>query len=215
MANKRIEINLQFNADTSGAKAKLNELEAQLNKLANASSGDLVDDKSLVDAKIAAMDLQKVLNGVVNIKTGKMDLSKFSDNLKTSGQSLSSLQKNLTALGPAGAKTFNALSNAISAAEIPSKRLSDKMQELGKTLANTVRWQISSTLIEGFTKALSEAVDYSKDLNKSINDIRIVTGYSVDDMKDFATQANKAARALSTTTNEYAKASLIFYQQGN
>jgi len=31
-------------------------------------------------------------------------------------------------------------------------------------------------------------------------------------MAAFADRANKAAQALSTTTNEYAKASLIYYQ---
>jgi hypothetical protein len=51
-----------------------------------------------------------------------------------------------------------------------------------------------------------------KDLNESLNDIRIVTGYSADTMADFAKEANKAAKALSTSTNEYAKASLIYYQ---
>jgi TP901 family phage tail tape measure protein len=33
-------------------------------------------------------------------------------------------------------------------------------------------------------------------------------------MKEFSAEANRAAKALSTTTNEYAKASLIYYQQG-
>jgi TP901 family phage tail tape measure protein len=47
-----------------------------------------------------------------------------------------------------------------------------------------------------------------------LTDIRIVTGYSADKMSDFAAEANKAAKALSTTTNEYAKASLIYFQQG-
>jgi hypothetical protein len=31
-------------------------------------------------------------------------------------------------------------------------------------------------------------------------------------MDEFAIKANKAAKALSTTTNEYAKASLIYFQ---
>jgi hypothetical protein len=31
-------------------------------------------------------------------------------------------------------------------------------------------------------------------------------------MERFAESANKAAKALSTTTNEYAKASLIYFQ---
>jgi hypothetical protein len=33
-------------------------------------------------------------------------------------------------------------------------------------------------------------------------------------MAEFAEKANKAAKALSATTNQYAKASLIYYQQG-
>jgi hypothetical protein len=47
-----------------------------------------------------------------------------------------------------------------------------------------------------------------------LNDIRIVTGYDTDKMSTFAKEANKAAKALSTTTNEYTKASLIYFQQG-
>jgi TP901 family phage tail tape measure protein len=47
-----------------------------------------------------------------------------------------------------------------------------------------------------------------------LTDIRIVTGKSIEEMTRFANEANKAAKALSTTTNEYAQASLIFYQQG-
>jgi hypothetical protein len=66
----------------------------------------------------------------------------------------------------------------------------------------------------GFVQGISEAVTYVKDLNASLNDIRIVTGYGVDKMADFAAEANKAAKALSTTTTEYTKATLIYYQQG-
>jgi hypothetical protein len=33
-------------------------------------------------------------------------------------------------------------------------------------------------------------------------------------MSRFAIEANKSAKALSATTNEYAKASLIYFQQG-
>jgi hypothetical protein len=49
-------------------------------------------------------------------------------------------------------------------------------------------------------------------LNESLNNIRIVTGYSVDKMSEFADEANRAAKALSTTTTEYTNASLIYYQ---
>lgn len=62
--------------------------------------------------------------------------------------------------------------------------------------------------------AVQGAYGYAQDLNESLNNIRIVTGQSIDQMDKFAERANKAARALSTTTTEYTNASLIFYQQG-
>jgi hypothetical protein len=60
--------------------------------------------------------------------------------------------------------------------------------------------------------SLQSAYGYAQDLNESLNNIRIVTGRSVDDMADFAKEANKAAKALSTTTTKYTDASLIYYQ---
>jgi hypothetical protein len=59
---------------------------------------------------------------------------------------------------------------------------------------------------------LTSAVSHAEDLNTALNDIRIVTGYTTETMAKFAEQAKLAARELQTTTEEYAKASLIFYQ---
>jgi hypothetical protein len=41
-------------------------------------------------------------------------------------------------------------------------------------------------LVQGFVGGIREAIQYTKDLDKSLNNIRIVTGYSADRMKDFA-----------------------------
>jgi TP901 family phage tail tape measure protein len=62
--------------------------------------------------------------------------------------------------------------------------------------------------------AVQSAYGYAQDLNESLNNIRIVTGYNTDQMAKFAKEANKAAKALSATTTEYTNASLIYYQQG-
>jgi hypothetical protein len=61
-------------------------------------------------------------------------------------------------------------------------------------------------------RAFTSTIDYAKELNKTLNDIRIVTNKSVADVGRFAEEANKAAKNLSSTTQEYAKASLIFFQ---
>jgi hypothetical protein len=54
--------------------------------------------------------------------------------------------------------------------------INSKLKEFGTTLANTARWQISSSVLHGFMGAVSKAYNYAQDLNKSLNDIRIVTG---------------------------------------
>jgi hypothetical protein len=40
--------------------------------------------------------------------------------------------------------------------------------------------------LQGLTWAISTAFNYAKDLNESLNNIRIVTGKGVSEMKDFA-----------------------------
>jgi hypothetical protein len=97
---------------------------------------------------------------------------------------------------------------------MPTRKLNKTLENFFTTLKKTAGWQLSSNIIHGLQGSLEGAVRYAEDLNKSLNDIRIVTGYNVEYMAEFADKANKAARALSTSTNEYAKASLIYFQQG-
>jgi hypothetical protein len=93
-------------------------------------------------------------------------------------------------------------------------RISDRVKDLGVTLANTVKWQLASNAIHGIQSAIQGAFKHAQELNGALNDIRIVTGYSDVEMGRFAEKASVAARNLSTTTTEYTKAALIFYQQG-
>lgn len=69
-------------------------------------------------------------------------------------------------------------------------------------------------IINTVTGSIQKAWTYSKNLDSSLNDIRIVTGKSADEMARFAVQANKVAGSLGATTLDYTKASLIYYQQG-
>jgi TP901 family phage tail tape measure protein len=106
------------------------------------------------------------------------------------------------------------LSQAIVNSEVPMRRTNALLKQMGTTLANTARWQLSSSMLHGFMGAVQSAYGYAQDLNESLNNIRIVTGQNIEQMAKFAEQANKAAKALSTTTTEYTNASLIYYQQG-
>jgi TP901 family phage tail tape measure protein len=106
------------------------------------------------------------------------------------------------------------LAQAIVTAEVPMRRANAQLVEMWTTMKNTARWQISSSMLHGFMGSVQKAYGYAQDLNESLNDIRIVTGYNTDQMAKFAVEANKAAKALSTTTTAYTNASLIYYQQG-
>lgn len=215
MANQRVT--LTFDADTSKAKASINELYSTLERLSsmniNNAPGKLLT-KDIQEASLAATQLKHSLESAVNVNTGKLDLNKFNSSLQQSKMSLQDYQRILTSCGPAGQQAFTQLARSVITADASVIKLGDKVRALGTTLANTAKWQISSSIIHGITGAFSTAYNYAKDLNESLNNIRIVTGYSVDAMKDFAAEANKAAQALSTTTTEYSNAALIFYQQG-
>ena len=216
---KNLNVSLAFTANTNEAIAAIKRLQKELNSLATGAtlkdSGISQITPEIQRAMVAAGELQAKLEAATNLKTGKLDLGQFSESLKKGGVSLQQYANQLSALGPAGRQAFTNLAQSIIQAEAPLIRCSQRVRELGTTLANTVRWQISSSILHGFMGAVSSAYGYAQDLNESLNDIRIVTGASVAEMDAFAAKANKAARALSTTTNEYAKASLIYFQQGD
>ncbi|MBQ7820065.1 MAG: hypothetical protein IJ341_10260 [Bacteroidales bacterium] len=92
------------------------------------------------------------------------------------------------------------------------RRSSALLASIGTTLKNTLKWQLSSSMLHGFIGAVQSAYGYTQDLNESLNNIRIVTGASTAQMEKFAVEANKAAKALSASTLEYTNASLIYYQ---
>lgn len=81
-------------------------------------------------------------------------------------------------------------------------------------MANTVKWGLTSGVFNTLTNSVQQAWNYSLKLDSSLNDIRIVTGNSADEMERFARTANTAAKQLGASTLDYTKAALIYYQQG-
>lgn len=213
---KQLNVNLGFTADTSQAKKSLQELQKSLQDIAKlpGKSSSLFDDTDLKNASKAAMELQQHLNAAMNVKTGNLDLSRLSTSLKAANKDLNEYYGQLTKIGPQGQEAFLKLAKSISIAEAPVTRINTRLEEMGTTLKNTVRWQLSSSILHGFMGTLQGAYGYAQDLNESLNNIRIVTGQSVDEMAKFAEKANASAKALSTTTTAYTDAALIFYQQG-
>ena len=213
---KQLNVNLKFEADTSKAKAQIQDLYKTLESVSasSRSSTDIFNTASLKEGVNAAKELRNHLQSAVDVNTGKLNLSAFSASLQQSGKSLQDYKKQLEALGPEGEEAFLKIRKSIATADAPLRKTNEKLREFSTTLKNTARWQISSSILHGFMGTLQQAYGYAQDLNRSLNDIRIVTGYSAEQMDVFAEKANRAAKALSTTTTAYTDAALIFYQQG-
>lgn len=223
MANNsaNYNVNMRFTADTGQAKQQLRDLQSSLDTLMNQIATKNIKffdvnatKKEIDEASAAVQELKIALDQATNVDTGRLDLSKFSKSLSQSGYTLQDFATHLENLGPTGDKAFVALAQSVINAEVPLKRTNALLDNFKKTLANTAKWQISSNLMHGVQGSLQKAYYYAEDLNRSLNDIRIVTGQSNDQMAQFAEKANKAAQALSTTTTSYTNASLIYYQQG-
>ena len=223
MANNsaNYNVNMRFTADTGQAKQQLRDLQSSLDTLMNQIATKNIKffdvnatKKEIDEASAAVQELKIALDQATNVNTGRLDLSKFSKSLSQSGYTLQDFAIHLENLGPTGDKAFVALAQSVINAEVPLKRTNAILDNFKKTLANTAKWQISSNLMHGVQGSLQKAYYYAEDLNRSLNDIRIVTGQSNDQMAQFAEKANKAAQALSTTTTNYTNASLIYYQQG-
>ena len=213
---KKLNVDLAFTANTSQAKAQLQDLQNQLSRLtATANSGTgLGLTKDIAEATSKVAELQSILQSATT-STGRLDLGAFTQGIKKSGTDLKEYARILNSLGPEGSQAFASLARSITTAEIPLRKVNGLLSEMWTTMKNTARWQLTSSVLHGFIGGLQSAVGYAKDLNKTLTDIRIVAPEkSMEDMYKFSKLANKQAKELSSTTLDYAKGALIYYQQG-
>ena len=130
---KQINVKLGFQADTSQAKKQIEDLQNSLNKLMTntiKSSGLDGFKKGVMEAQESIIKLQGALNNSLNVDTGRLDLSKFSQQLDSAGLTIDKLATQMNSLGADGQKAFLNLANSIVTAQKPmleTNRLLDGM----------------------------------------------------------------------------------------
>lgn len=213
---KQLNVDMRFTADTGKAKQAVNDLEQSLQRLGHGAMPQNagINPAEFEKASAAARELEFHLKNAYNAKTGNLDLSKLASSLNASKTNLRDLTSGFANAGTVGQQAFINLARAIATADQPSLTLNTHLSTMWTTLKNVARFQISSSIMHGLIGGIQTAYGYAQDLNESLNNIRIVTGQSTSQMARFAEQANKGAKALSSTTLDYTNASLIYYQQG-
>lgn len=75
-------------------------------------------------------------------------------------------------------------------------------------------WGVSTSLVYGSFRQLKEGISYIADLDNSLNQIRIVTGQSQEQVEQLAQSYNKLAKSMSVSTKEVADQAVDLYRQG-
>ncbi len=219
MANKQIKYNIGFKVDKSSLDTVRNSLQ-ELSKM-GLTQLQLIDKKPIDEAKSNLQNLKKTVQDVQTALTHSYDMKLDTVNVKTFTKEIEKTQgglRNLAVImnsaGNTGKAAFTDLISTLFTTQNAVKETNKLFDSLKQSFLNTVKWSISSSILNTFTGSIQQAWGYTQRLDKSLNDIRIVTEKSNEEMEKFAKSANKAAKSLGSSTINYTDAALIYYQQG-
>ena len=212
MANEiKYGVRLQVNAND------LKVLKSELDKIAKMSfSGEFSKGKTheqLRAIKQSAEEVGTALEKAFNIDLGTLNISKFNQQLK--GLNVQKIANDLESVGFKGTAAFRNIVNQSLTMNLQLKETHKTLDKMAETMGNTIKWGLTSRIFNSMAESVQNAWNYTKALDSSLNDIRIVTGKSADEMARFAVEANKAAQKLGAGTKDFSNAALIYYQQGD
>ena len=209
--NNRINFQVGYNVD----QASVNAVKKSLQDLQNIKFKDFNGPKKdLDDIKQKASQVEAALNKAFNVNLNSLNTQAFNAELQKAGLNIDKIYTSFSKAGAQGQVAFSRMASEVLTTNMQLKQTNSLVSQMGETMANTVKWGIASSVMNNFTNSVRQAFDYVKALDSSLNDIRIVTKQSSEQMANFAVQANNSAQALGRSTMDYTKAALTFYQQG-
>lgn len=206
---KTITLGVDVQVNPKAFKDLQKDLDGVLADLQALSKQDSLN-KSLQNSTEQAKQLQQVLNGAWDSKLNQLDMSKFNTGLKSAGISAQNV-KNILSGYPDVYEKFN---RSVLEGNTHLKQTNKLLDKMAVTMANTVRFGISSSIFNNLKDSIQKAYEYTLKLDKSLNEIRIVSDASAEGMVRFAKYANESAKRLGSSTLDYTKGALIYYQQG-
>lgn len=221
MANRgKFQYGIEFNVNKTSLTEIVNSL-TQIQKMTADNLVDLNKGMSLGDAvtnlkeiKDVASQVQRALKNAYNTQLDSVNLKTFNKELEKSGLTIESIYKKFSLADQAGQNAFRNLSSGLLTTNMALKESNTLLDKMAKTMGNTIKWGISSSIFNNITSSIQKAYNYTIKLDKSLNDIRVVSDASASDMERFARYANEAAKNLGASTLDYTQGALIYYQQG-
>ncbi len=214
MSERQLNYRVYYTVDRSG----LIELKQELKDLQSMTLNDLIRIDSsattsqLGNIKKSAKEIEDALKKAFNADLGTVNVTKFNQELKK--LNIDKIYKDLSSAGTVGRSAFRTMANEAMSANVQLKQSHQLLDNFATSMKNSIKWGITSNIFNKMSDSIQNAWAFTKALDTSLNDIRIVSGKSADEMERFAKQANNAAQSLGKSTRDYTEASLIYYQQG-
>ena len=213
--NSQVNIGIKFKTDSKEIEQSLNKLKKSLQDIQKIKPGNFSGTKKqLEDIKETASKVEQAMEKAFNPTLNTTNIATFKSSLKDSGLTVNQVKSDFSKLGVQGEVAFNRMTSSLLTTNLQLKQTSKFLSDMGDTMVKTVKWGIASSIMNSFSSSVQGAFSYVQSLEKSLTNIRIVTGDSTQKMAQFADQANRSAQALGRSTLDYTKASLTFYQQG-
>lgn len=192
-----IIIPLQFTTNNADFLKSVSQMESSL--------------KSLFDSgKMGEEAYKGSLKELEKLKQGFNDLGKNNGLEKAVSNFNTNLSKNLKN-STSNIKNF---SEGFASIEGPIKRSETALDKFGRTLANSLRYNLVNNFVDSILSKGQEVITFLEDVDENLTNIRIVSGKSQSEMNGFLETGMATAKELGSVTNDYLKASEIYYQQG-
>lgn len=198
--------------DASGITQLQGQLASISTQLDQMQSKELISPKEVYAAQKDIKQLGDALSSSLNPQTGLLDLNQFQKQL--GNLSLSQLEQSMSKVGSTGQIAFGNMIGQIGRMDTSFKSISSFADKIFNTMGNTVRWGVTASIFQTIQNSLYRAVDYVQELDTSLNNIRIVTSASNEDMRDFALYANQAAQSIGASTTSFTDAAQLYAQNG-
>lgn len=207
-----MQINFDFQAKN------LDQIVSQINQIQQAfqQKGKSVgfNDK---DIKAYSNSLEILKQNTVktfDVMNSKASSNKVGQALKQAGVDANNLQNAMRKLGVNGVSSLDNVSKSATQAKRELGKIGEGLKEISNTFTSALKWNMAYGAINAMSSSLKDAVYFAKELDRTLTDIRIVAGLTKDEAIAFGEEATKLAQRLGSTTSEYTKASLIYFQQG-
>lgn len=217
MATHTEEVKIKFSAETN--TQSFQQLQRELDKIQDAYINHMNPQKNPLanefkEAATQAEKLSSAMAAAYNPRLNTYNIDTLNQKLKQSGTNLQTVATSFNNMGAQGRAGLVSLVNELSSFNLQLNTTKTIFDKIGEGLLKTFSWSIYSSVINNISNGVQQAYGYVKALDSSLNDIRIVTGKSADEMDRFAEIANKSAITLGKGTKDYTNAALIYYQQG-